>query len=203
MESLIAVAGLLFAAAITPGPSNTIVLAAAARSGLSGAVPSIAGVLAGSLALLALVWTGADALFAAVPALRHLLLAAGALYLIWLGGNLIWRSGDTGEPPRQIPSTTLGIAAFQILNPKSWVMVTTASVAMAGSTAGMDGLSGFGRLAALMLLIPGICLTIWALAGVAIAVWLRRRKVRRCFDRAMGCLLILSAFLLVAGRAMD
>ena len=203
MESLIAVAGLLFVAAITPGPNNTIVLAAAARSGLPGAVPSIAGVLAGSLALLALVWAGAGALFTAAPVFRHLLLAAGALYLVWLGGDLIWRSGDTGDAPRPLPGTTLGIAAFQILNPKSWVLVTTASVAMAGSTAGMDGLSGFGRLAALMLVIPGACLTLWALAGVAIAERLRRRSTRRWFDRAMGCLLILSAALLVAGPALD
>lgn len=203
MESLIAVAGLLFVAAITPGPNNTIVLAAAARSGLSGAVPSIAGVLVGSLALLALIWAGADALFTAAPNFRHFLLAAGALYLVWLGSNLIWRSGDTGDEPRPLPGTALGIAAFQILNPKSWVLVTTASAAMAGSAAGMDGLSGFGRLAALMLVIPGVCLTLWALAGVAIAERLRRRRARRWFDRAMGCLLILSAALLVAGPALD
>lgn len=203
MGSLIAVAGILFAAAITPGPNNTIVLAAAARSGLTGALPPIAGVLAGSLALLALVWAGADVLFEAAPVSRQVLLVAGALYLAWLGGGLIRRCGDAGDAGtnrRTLPGTAFGVAAFQIFNPKSWMLVTTAAVAMPGAGVGVsDGIAGLGGLAAMMVVIPGLCLTLWACAGAAIADRLKRPAARRRFDRAMGGLLILSAALLLAG----
>lgn len=199
---MIAVAGVLFAAAITPGPNNAIVLAAAARSGLPGAVPAIAGILAGSLALLALVWAGAGVLFEAAPILRRILLGAGALYLAWLGGGLIWRSrggdvGDAGTGPRALPGTAFGVAAFQILNPKSWVLVTTATVAMPGGGA---GLAGFGGLSAMMVVIPGACLMLWACAGAAIADRLRQPAARRGFDRTMGGLLVVAAVILLAGQ---
>lgn len=204
MESLIAIAGFLFVAAVTPGPNNAIVLAAAARSGLTGAMPAIAGVLTGSLALLALVWAGADTLFDAAPAARRTLLVAGTLYLAWMGGGMICRSVGTEEPgsaPRELPDSAFGVAAFQILNPKSWVLVTTASAAISGG--GLDGIGGLAGLAAMMAVIPGLCLTLWAIAGVAIADRLRRHEARRRFDRIMGGLLIVAAVLLAGQPALS
>ena len=117
--------------------------------------------------------------FGAAPVLRQILLVAGALYLAWLGGGLIRRSrggdfGDAGTGIQALPSTALGVAVFQILNPKSWVLVTTATVAMPGGGVGAAGLAGFGGLAAMMIVIPGLCRLLWACAGAAIADWLRR-----------------------------
>ncbi len=207
MESLIAVAGFIFAAAVTPGPNNVIVMAAAARAGLAGAVPAIGGILAGSLTLLALVWAGADTLFEAVPALRGTLLAAGVLYLLWLGGGLIWRSGggdignagNTRTGVQTLPASVLGVAVFQILNPKAWVLVMTATVAMPN---GETGLAGLGGLAAMMVVIPAACLMLWAGAGAVIADRLRQPVARRRFDRSMGSLLIVTAVLLAGGPAL-
>lgn len=188
MDPLLAVAGFVTVAAITPGPNNFIVMAAAARGGIAAAVPPIAGVVGGSLALLAIAWAGAGALFEAAPRFRLILLVAGAVYLAWLGGVLIWRTRD--DPSGKLPSTAIGAAGFQLLNPKSWVLILTATAAMSGEAAGLITLAV--TLAAIT--IP--CLTIWACAGAAIARWLKRAQARRCFDRAMGGLLIASALLL-------
>lgn len=195
LEPLLAVAGFITVAAITPGPNNFIVMAAAARGGMAAALPSILGVVVGSLALLALVWGGAGAAIAALPALRVALTVTGALYLIWLGGLLIWqsgrRNGGGAEADGNLPSTATGVAAFQLMNPKAWVLIVTATAALSGESAAPYALAG------LIAVISTLCLGLWACAGSAIAGWLRRPSARSWFDRAMGGLLIVSAALLV------
>ncbi len=190
MDPLLAVAGIITVAAITPGPNNFIVMAAAARGGIAAAVPPIVGVVGGSLALLAIAWTGVGALFEAAPRFRLILLVCGALYLAWLGVALIWRTRDGPSNDAGLPSSALGLALFQLLNPKSWVLILTATAAMSGETSGLTALAA--TLAAVT--IP--CLALWAFAGSAIAHWLRRAQARRRFDRAMGGLLIASAAVL-------
>ncbi|MFI4988318.1 MAG: LysE family translocator [Alphaproteobacteria bacterium] len=199
MKALFAVAVLVTVAAITPGPNNFIVMAAAARGGGAAAIPAIAGVVTGSLALLVLVWTGAGAVFDGEPRLRSALVAAGCLYLAWLGASLIRqggkRAGGDDKPGRQaLPRTALGLAAFQFLNPKGWVMIVTATAAMPGDSGGVPPLAA---LSAIFAVVTGVCLTLWALAGSAIADRLRRPPARQWFERAMGGLLIGSAVLLL------
>lgn len=199
MEAFLAVAGFVTVAAITPGPNNFIVMGAAARGGFGAATPAIAGVVVGSLGLLGLVWAGAGAAFEAEPRLRAALALAGCLYLIWLGAMIIWRTGksDGGASPparRELPSTAPGVAAFQLFNPKAWVMVVTAAAATSGGTAGISSLVA---LAAIFAGVTSVCLTLWALAGAAIADLLMEPRIRRWFDRAMGGLLIASAGLIL------
>ena len=200
VETAIAAAGLIFVAAITPGPNNLIVLAAAVRAGLAGAGPAILGVVAGSLALLVLAWAGAGALFDRAPALRIATLVAGVAYLIWIGVRLAWpampkRGSDVRTAGRMPPATARGLALFQVLNPKSWVLVLTVTAAAPDSST----LAGLGILAALFVAIPGLCLTAWACAGAALAGWLETPAIRRRFDCAMGALLIASAAMLASG----
>ena len=196
MDSLIPVAGIVAVAAVTPGPNNFIVMAAAARNGARAAVPAAAGVVAGTLALLAVVWTGAGAAFQAVPWLRPALTLAGASYLCWLGGCLIWhargRSPGAGVPAEgRLPRSGLGVAAFQFLNPKGWVLVLTAAAAMAREPAAAY------ILAAIFVVITLPCLTLWAVTGSAIAERLTHPAAKAWFDRSMGALLVGSAVLLV------
>ena len=195
MDALPAVAGFIAVAVITPGPNNFIVMAAAARGGFVAAVPAIAGVVAGSLVLLALAWAGADAAFEAAPPLRPALKLAGAAYLAWLGALLIHRSrsrsrDDLESGAGHLPSMALGVAGFQLLNPKSWVLILTAAAALSGEA---EPLPAFAALAATLAALSLLCLTLWASAGAAIAGWLRRPTARAWFEGAMGGLLIGSA----------
>ena len=59
MNTYYAVAALIALGALTPGPNNLVVLGAGARGGLWAALPPIAGIVAGSLAMLAVVAAGA------------------------------------------------------------------------------------------------------------------------------------------------
>ncbi len=195
IDTLIPVIGIVAVAAITPGPNNFIVMAAAARSGPLAAVPAAAGVVAGSLGLLLIVWAGAGAAFHAVPSLRPVLALAGASSLCWLGVGLIrdarvLPSGRTGTAERRLPTSGWAVAGFQILNPKAWVLVLTASAAVGREPA------TFYILAAVFAVVTIPCLLVWALAGSVIAQTLRRPAAKAWFDRSMGALLICSALLL-------
>jgi len=145
--------------------------------------------------MLALAWVGAGAAFEAEPMLRMLLTVAGCLYLVWLGVVLIRESADRGRGDgtaqhRALPRTTLGVFAFQLLNPKCWVLVLTAIAATSGE-------ASFTILSAIFAAVSGVCLTLWALLGQALSAWLRQPRAGKWFDRAMGALLIGSSALLI------
>ena len=154
----------------------------------------MAGVIAGSVLLLLIVWTGAGALFDAEPGLRAALTLAGCLYLAWLGLGLMRRRPANGAPRPALPSTAAGLAVFQLLNPKSWIMVTTATAAVNAQAADLAGLAA---LTAIFVVVPASCLSIWALAGTALTRFMQDAQHGRWFDRAMGGVLIASAALLL------
>jgi len=196
MEQLLAAAGLLGVAAITPGPNNLVILHAAGTAGVRRALPMIAGVVLGGLLLLAVTALGAAAVFAALPPLRRWTAVAGALYLAWLGASLCVaalspRPGPTPTP--RLPAGALGLIGFQFLNPKSWLLVLTVFAAMP-ATAAHDYL----LLSAMFVLIPAPCLLLWATLGASLARWLARRPAaRRGVDVASGALLLACALLLL------
>jgi threonine/homoserine/homoserine lactone efflux protein len=196
MNPLFAMAGLLCVAAITPGPNNLVVLRAAMQTGLRGALPAITGVVLGGLLLLAVIALGANGLFAAHPSFRRWIAAAGALYLAWLGLALLFQavaaSGEDATTGHALPASTIGLIGFQFLNPKSWVMVLTAL-----ATLPADGLHGYLSLAGLFVLIPSLCLLLWAAFGTWLARWLVRPAIRRGVDAVMGALLVACVFFLI------
>jgi hypothetical protein len=111
-----------------------------------------------------------------------------------------------------------GLFGFQFLNPKSWVLVLTATAA---TPASWSALARFGQLAALFAVIPTVCLLLWATLGKATATaaaaatakhegpgtGLAREaggatsagggRAGQRLDRILGALLIVSAILLL------
>jgi threonine/homoserine/homoserine lactone efflux protein len=197
MDHLIALAGLLCVGAITPGPNNLVVLRAAGYAGIRAALPAITGIVLGGLLLLALMAAGAGMAFAAHPSLKSWMAAIGSLYLVWLGVSLCLdgmvrrHAGATSAEPA-LPAGTLGLIGFQFLNPKSWVMVLTMLAALPAVT-----LRDYLPLAGLFVLIPTLCLLLWAALGAWLARWLVRPVVRRGVDIVMGVLLVACASLLL------
>lgn len=192
MTSLISTSLFLLIAAITPGPNNLVVMRAAARGGWKQALPAVAGVVAGGLALLVVVTVGAGSAFATWPWLHSAIVIGGVVYLIWLGARLIMAAGhDVGS--MALPAGFAGLFGFQFLNPKGWVMVLTVVAVLSARNAQTTLL----WLAPLFVCIPAACLLSWAGLGGALAHWLARPLVRKWTDRVLGALLILAALLLL------
>lgn len=203
MNSLIAVVVILAVATFTPGPNNFIVMSAGARGGFRTASPLMAGMIAGGLLLLMLAWAGAAVMFDAAPQLRSLLAIIGSLYLGWLGGKMVWQtiqnassSGELMTSDNAQSHTVIGVAVFQLINPKAWILILTATAAISGE---LQGLVGFTTLATSFAIVAAIGLTVWTLAGSAIGKLLNDHRAKRWFDRTMGGLLIASAALLLIG----
>jgi threonine/homoserine/homoserine lactone efflux protein len=216
MEALIGAAGAIAAAALTPGPNNFVVMRTAARGGIAAALPAIGGVVLGSLVLLGVVVAGAGTAFEAVPHLRMALAIAGCLYLVYLGAQLLLGTRNAAESQERLPAGVAGLFGFQFLNPKSWVLVLTATAA---TPASWSALARFGQLAALFAVIPTVCLLLWAALGKATAAAAATAKhegsgtglareasgataagggrAGERLDRILGALLIASALLLL------
>lgn len=191
MEILFAVAGLVTVGAITPGPNNFIVLRTAAKAGLAGALPAVAGIVLGGLGLLLLAAAGGAILFERLPGLRLGLALAGSMYLAWLGFRLIAGSFSPKQddaPALRLPAGISGLAAFQFLNPKSWVLVLTAVAAMPPASPLV-----LLQLAALFVVIPATCLLLWSGCGALMMRALANGTVSSWFDRVMGGTLAASA----------
>jgi threonine/homoserine/homoserine lactone efflux protein len=193
MHDLLAAAGLLLVAAITPGPNNLVVLREASHGGMRGAAGAIGGIVLGGLVLLAVVAAGAGSLLATHASLRIALGAAGAAYMAWLGLRLLLAAPPGANAAAvALPAGMLGLFGFQFLNPKGWAMVVAVVAARPATR-----LADYLPLALLFTVIPLACLLLWSLGGQVLAARLARPRFRRASDAVMGALLLACAVLLL------
>ncbi len=196
MDALVAAAGILLVGAITPGPNNLVVMTAGARAGIAGALPAFVGIILGTVVMTAVVVLGAGAAFAAEPRLRTAITTAGCLYLAWLGLRLFAASDApmhaAAARETHLPSHAAGLFVFQFLNPKAWAMVLTVTSGVQNGA----GVTRIGLLIGLIVLIPTVCLTLWAWLGSLMTRRLAHTREGKWFQRAMGALLVVSALLL-------
>lgn len=180
---------LLFAvvAAITPGPSNLILASTGANAGLLRGLPCLGGVVIGMGLMMFLVAFGLGNIVLASPGLVLILKWAGIGFLLWLS----WKIATAGRSETATEKQLLGFwgaAAFQWINPKSWlVSVSAVSVYLHPSTGtAFTRALSFGLLFMLAAL-PSCFL--WLAFGTGIQRLLNTQRAARVFNIAMGLLL--------------
>ena len=173
----------------TPGPNNLMLTASGANFGFRRSLPHISGISAGMLVQTAVTCLGLGSLFTSYPALHSLLRIAGALYLLVLAWKLA--GSAVADVSLARPLSFAQAAAFQAVNPKSWVKsVTLASVFM---PAGLDVVTGTLVVTLVTVAIGVPCVSVWALFGVAIRRVLTDTRRRRAFNAIMAATLIVLA----------
>ncbi len=192
-----AIAFLLFAvvAAATPGPSNIILTAVGANAGILKGLPSLLGVTVGMGLMMFLVPLGLGSLVLQIPLVLKALHWGGAAFLLWLSWKIA-TSSRTESLPEKTPVGFVGTAAFQWVNPKSWLVTVSAAGTFLDAEAGSSllqavFLSGLFVLAAL----PSCFL--WLAFGATIQHVLSSPRRQRVFNIAMGALLALSIVLIL------
>lgn len=192
-----AVAFLLFAvvAAGTPGPSNLLLTATGAGVGLLRGLPALGGVTVGMGVMMFLVAFGLGSVVVANAAVLRALNWVGAAFLLWLAWKIATATGDEGSAASK-PVGFTGAAAFQWVNPKSWLVCASAAGTYlhAGSgsvSAQATALGGLFMLASLP------CCFVWLAFGAGAQRLLRTRRARRAFNVAMGLLLAGSVVLIL------
>jgi threonine/homoserine/homoserine lactone efflux protein len=178
----------------SPGPATISLTATGAAHGARASLPYLAGIVAGTTLVLLAVGAGITTALLAVPALRSVLVAVSAVYILRLAYLIATapplRSGEAGGP---VPTATGGLL-LGVANPKAWVAIAAvyASVELSRSAT----VDAAGKLLVLTAMIVVIN-TGWLLAGASLAPVLRRPRPARVFNVAMACVLVAATALAV------
>ena len=192
-----AVAFLLFAvvAAVTPGPSNVMLTAAGAASGVVKGLPCLFGVTTGMGLMLLLVPLGLGSLVLGHPLTLMVLKWGGAAFLLWLAWKIATSDG-AAAPAERRPVGFVEAAVFQWVNPKSWLVSVSAAGTYLSAESG-TALVQSALLGALFFFAALPSCFLWLAFGATAQRILHGRRALKAFNLALGALLALSVTLIV------
>ena len=155
-----------------PGPATISLTAAGSAYGVRRSLSYLAGIIAGTTAVLLAVATGITAALLALPAVRPVLLAAGAAYIVWLAYHIatappLAADGSRSDAPGLVGGALLGIA-----NPKAWIAI--AAVFASARLADGAAVDAAAKVAVLAVMIVAINSHVARGRGVACAATPRR-----------------------------
>ena len=181
----------------TPGPSNALLTAVGARVGVRRGLASLLGQAIGMGTMLFAITLGLGRVLLAHPLALQVLKWGGAAMLCWMA----WRIATAGHAEIGVnaPAGFLGMAAFQWVNPKGWLVGVAAIATFLDRSAG-SALAQAAIFAVLFTLVAlPVCLP-WLASGAALQHVLRTPRARRVLNGAMGALLAASIIPLVWTR---
>jgi threonine/homoserine/homoserine lactone efflux protein len=181
----------------TPGPSNALLTAAGARVGVRQGLGSLLGQVTGMGAMLFAITLGLGSVLLAHPLALQVLKCTGAAMLCWMA----WRIATARhtEGATNAPAGFLGMAAFQWINPKGWLIGVAAVATFLERRAG-GGLSQAIVFAIVFTLVAVPSCFPWLAFGAALQRFLRAPRARRLLNGAMAVLLVASTVPLVWTR---
>jgi threonine/homoserine/homoserine lactone efflux protein len=181
----------------TPGPSNTLLTAIGSTVGVRKGLASLLGQVTGMGAMLFAIALGVGHLILAHPLALQILKWGGAGMLCWMAWRIATASPVEGAANG--PAGFLGMAAFQWVNPKGWlVSITAVAIFLDRSSAGAPAQAA--TLAILFALVALPCCLPWLAFGAALQRILRTPRARRVLNAVMAALLLASTVLLVWTR---
>ncbi len=191
-HSLLAWTALAAALALTPGPDTMIVLGQAARGGLRAGMAAIAGIIGGGMWYMALCGFGFLSLLNAVPNMFVVVKTLGAIYLAWLGIQML--RGAVRKPDESEAAPVALGAPFRqgflttVLNPKVAIFFLAALPQFVGTgpDAPMKGMMLIG----IAYGIGFVWLSLLLVAVVAAGKRVGKSGLVRWFEGAVGALFI-------------
>ncbi|MBI3285826.1 MAG: LysE family translocator [Burkholderiales bacterium] len=174
----------------TPGPNVAIAATTGVHHGLRAALPQVAGVPLGFVAMMWAVGMGGATLLQGHPVLLQAMKLAGNAYLLYLAWNLC-RSDRLSAAPLIQPFSLSRAALFQVVNPKAWMMLVAATSTYA---IGREDFLARMLWMSLGFAIPSaLSLLTWAWMGERLRGWLLVGQRLRRFNLTMGAALALTA----------
>ena len=179
-----------FTAAITPGPNNIMIMASGLNFGTVRSLPHLLGICFGFPVMVILIGTGLGVVFEQLPMLHEIIKVIGVIYLLYLAWRIAnaEKSARTGTPGK--PLTFIQSALFQWVNPKGWIMASSAIAAY--TTVGADIFLQVFLIAFIFFLTTFPSAGSWLIFGVALKRYLDQPRYRRIFNISMAVLLVVS-----------
>jgi threonine/homoserine/homoserine lactone efflux protein len=189
LDIFLALLAFAFVTSVTPGPNNMMLLASGVNFGFARTIPHMLGISVGFGVMTVLMGLGLSGLFLTLPGLKLALKVLAVAYMLWLAWKIA-HAAAPGEGPGSSgrPMTFLQAAAFQFVNPKAWAMALGAIAAYAGG----GGLGAVGLVALVFSLVNLPSVSLWALMGDRMRLWLTDPARLRLFNWTMAVLLVLS-----------
>jgi threonine/homoserine/homoserine lactone efflux protein len=179
----------------TPGPNNAMLTASGIKFGYIKTLPHLIGIPLGHFLQITLVSYGLGNVFLKFPYLQFYMKILCFIYLIYLSWKML---GSFSVVKKQSgrPLKFYEASLFQFINPKAWTVAITA-------VAGFFPLeeSFFTATMFLAATAPFVCfpsISLWALFGSALRVFVGNLKTKKIIEYILALLLILTAlFVLV------
>jgi threonine/homoserine/homoserine lactone efflux protein len=189
---------LLFAvsAAGTPGPGNAILTATGAQVGIVRGLPALFGQTTGMGLMLFLVLSGLGSAVLGHPPVLQALRWSGAAVLLWLSWRIATAAGALEATSGGKPVGYLGAAVFQWVNPKAWLISTSAAGTFL-SPGGANPVVHAAYLGALFVAAALPSCFPWLAFGAVVQRALGDPRRLRAFNLAMAVLLALSIVLIL------
>ncbi|HET6537001.1 MAG TPA: LysE family translocator [Sphingopyxis sp.] len=191
---LFALTAFAFVSSITPGPNNVMLMASGANFGLKRTIPHALGITIGFSVMILLVGLGVMALFDRWPALNMALKGISIAYLLWLAWKIANAAGPSqGGDSLGRPMTFFEAALFQWVNPKAWTMILSAIALYAPDRS----MAAVLIIASIFGLVNLPTVSLWAIMGQGMQVWLSTPGRLRAFNWTMAGLLLASLALMI------
>ena len=185
---LVGIAVFGFVTSVTPGPNNTYLLTSGMNFGTKRSLTYINGIMAGLIVMFCAMYLGIGTLFDLYPDLQNWMKYIGFAYILFMAYGIISSTFAGGhEEIRRVGF--FRSTAFQLINPKAWIVVMSVVAAYIPENASFAD-------AALILAVflvatyPGA--VIWAAFGEAMSGVLSKPSLRRIFNVSAAILLIIS-----------
>ena len=180
-----------FVTAFTPGPNNMMLLASGTNFGFRRTLPHMLGVTVGFFILQFAVGLGLGSIFTLLPWLYLVLRIAAFGYLLYLAYKIATSKAPSGSAgvTRGKPMTLFGAAAFQLINPKTLIVI------VGFFSAYLPANPPFGQVLLAVTVTSVIAFAstaTWAGLGTVVQRYLQQPRAIRVFNYTMAVLLVLS-----------
>ena len=190
LEAILPIIFFAVVATGTPGAATALATASGASFGFRRSVPLLLGVGLGLATLSAAAASGLAGLLLAAPSLHLSLKIIGTAYLLWLAFQIGAKGRPQGKADLAAPTSLVGGACLQWVNPKAWAMTLGAAASFATLA------SGPGQLALLLGAAFGLTgilsMAVWCTAGLMLAKLLGSERQWRVLNISLGLLLACS-----------
>lgn len=184
-------------AAVTPGPSNVLLVATGAQAGFWRGLPCLFGVSAGMGSMMFLAAYGFGSILLGHPQALLVVRICGAAFLLWLSWKIASAPVGPQAEANARPAGFFGAAALQWVNPKAW-LVSAGAVATYLPAAGEGGAWMQSMLFAAVFVAAALPSGfVWLVFGAAAQRLLRSPRRQRIFNITMGVALAVSVTMIL------
>jgi threonine/homoserine/homoserine lactone efflux protein len=178
----------------SPGPATISLTAAGSAYGVRRSAGYLAGIVAGTTAVLIAVATGITAALLALPALRLVLIVVAAGYILWLAWHIATAPPARAQAEAKGSPSLAGGALLGIANPKAWIAIAAvfASAHLTANPAA-DAAAKTSALTVMIILINAA----WLIAGASLAPAFRDPRRSRVINLVLAVALVAATALAV------